>query len=311
MAIPSVVQGTIETESGKVLEFDSFKASVWLESVSSFRYEPVVGASKPYTVRKESRKAGDYWYGYRKVAGKLHKKYIGRTPELSTAKLEEIATALDIPPQARVTHQVNNSVAHESAGSRTDDRLTALELQMQAVQESLEALRSALSGKSESLSDSEVESLGQELEKWKNTAFEQSQSLDDLTEQNKKLRKNFLQAEHDTERAVQRFVKAEAEVQRLHIELGNLKAENESLKQELAKQKDDYAAQLEISRQFHRELEELKAENAALRTTQPAPAIELPEPADLLNQLKAKRKKSKCDLADVEAILDMLGSLSP
>ncbi|MEG5036816.1 hypothetical protein [Microcoleus sp. AT3-D2] len=34
---------------------------------------------------------------------------------------------------------------------------------------------------------------------------------------------------------------------------------------------------------------------------------ELPDAANLLNQLKAKRKKSKCDLADVEAILDMLG----
>ncbi len=38
---------------------------------------------------------------------------------------------------------------------------------------------------------------------------------------------------------------------------------------------------------------------------------DLPDAATLLNQLKAKRKKSKCDLADVEAILDMLGSLSP
>lgn len=34
---------------------------------------------------------------------------------------------------------------------------------------------------------------------------------------------------------------------------------------------------------------------------------DLPDAATLLNQLKAKRKKSKCDLADVEAILDMLG----
>ncbi|MEG4965188.1 hypothetical protein QUB11_00870 [Microcoleus sp. B6-A1] len=38
---------------------------------------------------------------------------------------------------------------------------------------------------------------------------------------------------------------------------------------------------------------------------------DLPDAATLLNQLKAKRKKSKCDLADVQAILDMLGSLLP
>ncbi|MEG4507708.1 flagellar alpha dynein [Microcoleus sp. F6_B6] len=33
----------------------------------------------------------------------------------------------------------------------------------------------------------------------------------------------------------------------------------------------------------------------------------MPDAATLLNRLKAKRKKSKCDLADVEAILDILG----
>lgn len=36
---------------------------------------------------------------------------------------------------------------------------------------------------------------------------------------------------------------------------------------------------------------------------------DLPDAATLLNRLKAKRKKSKCDLADIEAILDMLGNL--
>lgn len=37
-----------------------------------------------------------------------------------------------------------------------------------------------------------------------------------------------------------------------------------------------------------------------------APAIELPEPADLLNQLKGKRKKSKAELADMATILEIL-----
>jgi hypothetical protein len=33
---------------------------------------------------------------------------------------------------------------------------------------------------------------------------------------------------------------------------------------------------------------------------------DLPDAADLLNKLKAKRKKSKTDLADLEAILELL-----
>ncbi|MEG4573234.1 hypothetical protein QUA56_11145 [Microcoleus sp. N3A4] len=38
-----------------------------------------------------------------------------------------------------------------------------------------------------------------------------------------------------------------------------------------------------------------------------APAVvEFPEPADLLNQLKTKRKKSGANLADIEAVLEIL-----
>ena len=38
-------------------------------------------------------------------------------------------------------------------------------------------------------------------------------------------------------------------------------------------------------------------------------ASELPEAANLLNQLKGRRKKSKADLADMEAVLDILAEL--
>jgi chromosome segregation ATPase len=39
-----------------------------------------------------------------------------------------------------------------------------------------------------------------------------------------------------------------------------------------------------------------------------ATAREFPDAAELLNQLKAKRKKSKADLADLEVILEILES---
>jgi Chromosome segregation ATPases len=57
------------------------------------------------------------------------------------------------------------------------------------------------------------------------------------------------------------------------IELGNLQVENEALKKEVQKLLS---------------------------------ALELPEPSDLLNQLKAKRKKTTASLADIEAILEIL-----
>jgi hypothetical protein len=98
MAIPSVVQGLIEIEDGKVFELDSPKGAAWVEAIGSFRFEPA-GDGKAYTVRRES---SGYWYGCRKVAGKVRKKYIGKSSEVSVVKLEEIAVALEVPPVPQV-----------------------------------------------------------------------------------------------------------------------------------------------------------------------------------------------------------------
>jgi len=54
------------------------------------------------------------------------------------------------------------------------------------------------------------------------------------------------------------------------------------------------------------EIGELQAELEAERQQQTATAFELPSPADVLNRLKARRKKSKADLADIEAILELI-----
>jgi hypothetical protein len=115
MTIPSVMQGLIETEDGKVFELDSPKGSAWLESIGSFRFEPA-GDSKACTVRREP---SGYWYGCRKVAGKVRKKYIGKTSEVNTAKLEEIAAALEVPPQPGVTGAIE-SVRPQDSQLRKD-----------------------------------------------------------------------------------------------------------------------------------------------------------------------------------------------
>jgi flagellar biosynthesis chaperone FliJ len=70
------------------------------------------------------------------------------------------------------------------------------------------------------------------------------------------------------------------------------------LRQELA----EVRSQLETERA---DREEIEAELADLKQ-KPATASELPEAADLLNQLKTKRKKSTTSLADIEAILEMM-----
>ena len=153
MTIPSVIQGLIETEDGKVFELETPKGSAWLESIGSFRFEPS-GDSKPYTVRKES----GYWYGCRKIAGKVRKKYIGKSPEVTVAKLEEIAEALEIPPAPRANKvaEVTQGIAQGVVQEVAQDRLTALELQVGNLQKAVEALQEALLGKLESGDSSEL-----------------------------------------------------------------------------------------------------------------------------------------------------------
>jgi chromosome segregation ATPase len=83
-----------------------------------------------------------------------------------------------------------------------------------------------------------------------------------------------------------------ADNQRLQIELGNSEAKREELNQELA---------------FVRErLETVQAENENLKASQPAAEFEPLEASNLLNRLKAKRKKATASLADIEAILEIL-----
>jgi chromosome segregation ATPase len=288
MAIPLLVQGMIETEDGKVFELDSPKGSAWLELIGSFRFEPS-GDSKPYTVRKES---GIYWYGCRKVAGKVRKKYIGKSLEVTVAKLEEIAEALEIPPvprankvaevaervTERVTERVAEAVAEQVAGKVTEvaeNRLTALELQVANLQKAVEALQKALSGKLES-SDS------LELPKVDNEVAEQLQNeLGNLKAENEKLRADYAALLESSTHVTN---KLRQEVQELRSQLEAERADREEIEAELSELKQNSASATKLS------------EKSA------------PDAATILSQLRARRKKSKTDLADLEAILEILES---
>ena len=110
---------------------------------------------------------------------------------------------------------------------------------------------------------------------------------------------------------------------KLQTELGNLKTENEILKADYAKllessthvinklrqEVQELRSQLETE---HAELEEIEAQLSELKQNS-APAAKLsekltPDAATVLSQLRARRKKSKTELADLEAILEILES---
>jgi len=129
--VAAVIQGRLKTECGKVTKIDSYRWYAWLTENQTFRYESNDHA--PYTARKE--KSG-YWYGYRKVLGKLHKCYIGKTSDMTAKRLEEIGVTLNTPSQprqAKVTDKVTTI---------TDTRIDALEAQISELERELSELRS-------------------------------------------------------------------------------------------------------------------------------------------------------------------------
>jgi hypothetical protein len=285
MTIPSVIQGLIKTEDGKVFELDSSKGSAWLESIGSFRYEPS-SDSKSYTVRKE---AGAYWYGCRKIAGKVRKKYIGKFSEVTVAKLEEIAEALEIPPVPRANKVAEVAEVAERVTEVVQDRLTALELQVANLQKVVEALQEALLGKLESGSSLELPKVDNAV------------------------------AEEVAEQVAQEVV--EEVVEKLQNKLGNLEVENKRLQA-------DYVTLLEssthVTNKLRKELAEVRLQLKTERASWPeieaklsevkqnsAPAATLsekltPDAATILSQLRARRKKSPVSLADIEAILEII-----
>ncbi|NWF79440.1 MAG: hypothetical protein HXY37_05245, partial [Chloroflexi bacterium] len=76
----------------------------WLasEQARSFRYCHPLGV---LTVRKERRARGAwYWSAYRRVDGHLRKQYLGRSSELTAARLEAAALALQRAPNGHRGH---------------------------------------------------------------------------------------------------------------------------------------------------------------------------------------------------------------
>jgi LuxR family maltose regulon positive regulatory protein len=64
----------------------------WLDQVASFAFS---GKSGHFTARKEAKQRGDrYWYAYLTTGQQLTKKYLGKSADLSLARLEHFAGVL-------------------------------------------------------------------------------------------------------------------------------------------------------------------------------------------------------------------------
>jgi len=89
----------------------------WLDQVSSFAF---VGKRGHYTARKEAKQRGDrYWSAYLTTGEQLAKKYLGKTADLSLARLEHIAGMLRVQSDTSTPPPI-------SSAARTDGEMDAI-----------------------------------------------------------------------------------------------------------------------------------------------------------------------------------------
>jgi len=78
---------------------------IWLEQVSSFAFS---GRSGHFTARKEAKQRGDrYWSAYLATGEHLTKKYLGKTADLTLARLEHMAGLLRAQGEAQLPPPVS------------------------------------------------------------------------------------------------------------------------------------------------------------------------------------------------------------
>jgi hypothetical protein len=110
----SVTAGIMELPDGHCFEVGTSEWWNWLnsEKAKSFRFECDFGV-RGYRARKEEIKAraGSFWYAYKRVDGKLRKRYLGKSEELTLEKLESIAYDLAKPAEPR-TEELPNTIGN-------------------------------------------------------------------------------------------------------------------------------------------------------------------------------------------------------
>jgi LuxR family transcriptional regulator, maltose regulon positive regulatory protein len=89
-ATPKIIGHILYTEQAAV-PLDSPAWFDWLAHHTTFYLDSPLGT---FTARRELRAAGFFWYAFRRYRKHLYKAYLGRPPDLSSARLLEVAQQL-------------------------------------------------------------------------------------------------------------------------------------------------------------------------------------------------------------------------
>lgn len=257
----SVTAGIMELPSGKCFEVGSQDWWSWLYSseAESFRFECDFGV-KGYRARKEEIKArsGSFWYAYKRIEGKLRKRYLGKSEELTLERLESVAYDLAKPVEARpetelpnksmgnystdelvetLRQQRANAVERENCYQQLLEQKIRLEKQVQELNEQLTELHNTLGNSQDELKEFKHRCLHLENENNRLTRLGQDYSQATVAKLSQKYTKALNDVQHwkeSSESYQRQAAKLRAELQELPNTLGNQPSALELLEEYLS-----------------------------------------------------------------------------
>jgi len=278
--IPVARGGRITLDTGESFLLESEEGQKWLDTIIvdpetgkekglSFRYEPT-GDFPAFTARNQPIKGASYWYGSRKVAGDVRKQYIGKLDNMTIYYLEKVAEELQSREPKAVDKKMRTVGEKQPKGVVDNSSNNRLDTFESRLQKVEEQL-----GKLSGLGVSNRETLKPDAV----VETELSKKLDTLEAE-------LETAKNERDQARADYAQAQAKIASAQQEIATTKQQLEEAKIKLAER-----------------------EETSISTQQPPTEFEFPEPAEVLNQLKAKRKKSKAELADVRETLEILEAM--
>lgn len=130
--------GLMELKQGDIVEVGTNRWYKWLADNPSFRFESGFAGENSFTARKHERDTNDFWYAYRKIAGKAKSCYLGKTDQLSLEKLLAAAAKLAELAELKVEEQrLGNGYATDCTTSELGNSYTKV-VQLSEDQQKLE-----------------------------------------------------------------------------------------------------------------------------------------------------------------------------
>ena len=216
---------TFETSPGNPIQLDTPKWFNWLADGenNSFRFN---ADDNSYRARKEYNKLQDthYWYAVKKVSGRLHKKFIGKSEQVTHDRLCEVAKTITVPPKPKqhIT-DIDNQFDHATHTINTPT-LQELVNQIQELTNRLDNLESrgedVTVKKPESLPSEELELKLQELS---NELANKDSKLTELTNE-------LANKDRELQELSNELANKDRELQELTNELANKDRELQELK---------------------------------------------------------------------------------